>query len=353
MTVADPDARSSEIRVSPEIADRWRLASGLRRAERRQWLAPPGLESPTTKERIMKTMLVACALDGDLPEVAGEGFRFAERLGLSPVLVHVDSNPGVFVEDAAFLDPARLERMRADYAELAARDLRDVAAAVAPGKTVEIVVRTGKASDELCELAKEREAELVVVGGGRRARLRHFLYGRTALGVVRRTHAAVLTTNVLRARQPVHHVLFATDLEEGSERAESWAARLGGLFGARVTVLHVSQLGSDKLLPYAMTKDELTAIRARLAASLEEVCARVERASSQYTPGSATVSAQLHFARDPATAIAEFAAEDHVDLVVVGTHGRKTLERVLLGSVAEGVLHKSKVSVLTVKPGGA
>jgi nucleotide-binding universal stress UspA family protein len=52
---------------------------------------------------------------------------------------------------------------------------------------------------------------------------------------------------------------------------------------------------------------------------------------------------------DPATVIADTAGLQNCDLIVMGTHGRTGLRRLLMGSVAEQVLRKATVPVLTVK----
>jgi nucleotide-binding universal stress UspA family protein len=55
---------------------------------------------------------------------------------------------------------------------------------------------------------------------------------------------------------------------------------------------------------------------------------------------------------DPATAILRAARDNHCDLIVMGTHGRTGLRRLLMGSVAEQVVRKAPCLVLTVKAGG-
>ena len=52
----------------------------------------------------------------------------------------------------------------------------------------------------------------------------------------------------------------------------------------------------------------------------------------------------------PAAALAQLASDVEADLVIVGTHGRKGARRVLLGSVAEGVVRKAPCEVLVVRP---
>jgi nucleotide-binding universal stress UspA family protein len=53
---------------------------------------------------------------------------------------------------------------------------------------------------------------------------------------------------------------------------------------------------------------------------------------------------------DPATMILRAAEETHSDVIVMGTHGRTAVARLLLGSVAEAVLRKAPCPVLTAKP---
>ena len=52
---------------------------------------------------------------------------------------------------------------------------------------------------------------------------------------------------------------------------------------------------------------------------------------------------------EPADAIAHFVDEHDIDLIVMGTHGRTGVMRLLMGSVAEEVVRKAKCGVLTVK----
>ncbi len=53
---------------------------------------------------------------------------------------------------------------------------------------------------------------------------------------------------------------------------------------------------------------------------------------------------------DPAEEILKYIAAQKVDLVIMGTHGRKGLDRILFGSVATQVVQKSPAPVLTINP---
>ena len=53
---------------------------------------------------------------------------------------------------------------------------------------------------------------------------------------------------------------------------------------------------------------------------------------------------------DPAAEIIKSVESEDVDMVIMGTHGRKGLEHTIFGSVAENVVRKSPVPVMTVNP---
>jgi nucleotide-binding universal stress UspA family protein len=53
---------------------------------------------------------------------------------------------------------------------------------------------------------------------------------------------------------------------------------------------------------------------------------------------------------DPATEILKTIETEGMDMVIMGTHGRKGLEHIILGSVAENVVRKSPVPVMTINP---
>lgn len=137
--------------------------------------------------------------------------------------------------------------------------------------------------------------------------------------------------------QPTH-ILVPTDFDEGAEHAEEFAVSLAERLGARLTLLHVLRHPAyayaertapplDDLAPRA--QDALDAARARIARRV----ARVETALARGAPWEAIV---------------EQARARGAGLIVMGTHGRRGLPRLVLGSVAEKVLRTSTVPVVTV-----
>jgi nucleotide-binding universal stress UspA family protein len=135
-------------------------------------------------------------------------------------------------------------------------------------------------------------------------------------------------------------VLFATDFSPASETALAVATALARAGGAELIIAHVEQppvlLGSEEMMGslYEINSDRARQQLERILPDADDV-----RYRHELRVGS------------PAEELAELAQQEQADLLVVGTHGRTTLTRLLLGSIAEALVRKAPCPVLTVKPG--
>ena len=120
------------------------------------------------------------------------------------------------------------------------------------------------------------------------------------------------------------------------------AADLATKYGARLIVLHVVEtLGAANVtFGEVGTQLEPEGYRDRLAKDLRSVKPPV--------PPSVTVDYLLEEG-DPARGIERVAGQRQCDLIVMGTHGHRGLERLLMGSIAEHVVRTASCAVLTVK----
>ncbi len=126
-------------------------------------------------------------------------------------------------------------------------------------------------------------------------------------------------------------LLVGTDFSDGAGRALRFAADLAGRLGATLDVAHV--LESDAPTATAMAED-----RGALTAHLDAHLPVGTSAETTVLTGGAA-----------APALARHAAETEADLIVVGTHGRRGLGRLLLGSAAEELLRMAPCPVLTFR----
>lgn len=140
-------------------------------------------------------------------------------------------------------------------------------------------------------------------------------------------------------------LVVGTDFSVCAARALSYAVQIAGLAGARVHLVHVlmepvQALDVAAALPYPdnqVRKEWEEASRGKLA---REVKAAEKRG--------VTTTSEIRWGR-PSDTLVETAVRLKASMIVVGTHGRSALEKLLIGSTAERVLRLSPVPVLTVR----
>ena len=138
-------------------------------------------------------------------------------------------------------------------------------------------------------------------------------------------------------------ICCAVDFSEPSWIAMEYAADLASRLRAELTLVHV------RAPPPPAASDVLVSSRgvAEIEAHRAEETLEVWRSDAE-TRAALPVRARMLLG-DPALEIARFADEEGIDLVVLGTHGRSGLSRLLLGSVAERVLRHAPVPVLVIR----
>ena len=143
---------------------------------------------------------------------------------------------------------------------------------------------------------------------------------------------------------PIHRILVPTDFSEPAHAALKWATTLAKEFDSKLYLLHVVPE------PYAYPwGTELSSL------PLNEILTQSEEAARQRL-GELAVETGLPADRlaisavvgTPVDQVIALVKEEKIDLVVLGTHGRGPVGHLLLGSVAERVVRRSPVPVLTV-----
>ncbi|HEY9856574.1 MAG TPA: universal stress protein [Stenomitos sp.] len=139
-------------------------------------------------------------------------------------------------------------------------------------------------------------------------------------------------------------MLLATDGSEFSRLALEKAAEIGSATGSEVIVLAVSQLvnlGTVGPMVYAPESAFEVPTKEESEGILQE--------AGEYLTARGITHRTMRCIGQPAEAILHTAEEEHVDLIVMGSHGRTGLQRFLLGSVSNQVVSHSPVSVLVAR----
>ncbi len=139
-------------------------------------------------------------------------------------------------------------------------------------------------------------------------------------------------------------ILFATDFSENSEYAFDYALTLAREFDAKLIVIHVINEPVDLrgfYVPHISFEQLEKEIQEGAEKMMEKFCRTKIKEFTNYT--SCVVSGI------PYEEILKKADEDEVSLIVLGTQGRKGIDRVLFGSTASRVVRAAKCPVMTVR----
>jgi nucleotide-binding universal stress UspA family protein len=346
---------------------------------------------------LFRTILVAA----DFSEYSREAFRMACSLARPDetqiTVLHAVEPPMISELDVP-LPPTAGDR--AHHEALGGR-LRE---SYAPDRPLQVEYRTrdGFAAEGILRVGDEIDADLIVLGTHGRTGVGRLLAGSVAEAVLRRAHCPVLALRspphlaaMPEARElelpspgekpgteapsassapqgrefamrPIKTILHPTDFSGRSEAAFRVAGSLAREHGARLIVLHAAPMATvyggtfpgvptDPTVYQHALEERLRQIR--IPAPEAEVeprpkgagPAREERPQGRGTSRSEVLVEHRLREGDAAVEVLQVADDVGADLIVMGTHGRTGLDRVMMGSVAEAILRGSRCPVLVVK----
>jgi nucleotide-binding universal stress UspA family protein len=285
-------------------------------------------------------------MDGNPPSKAALEYTLTEFPEADVAVLHVIGivDTAGEAERASGDRRAQLERARAD-----AEDLFEEVDRRAAEAGVEVATETafGPPSRTIPEFAEDFDR--IVMGEHGQSGARQILLGSVAETVVRRSPVPVTVVRGDGHEGPDRRVLVPVDGSPLSRRALEYA--LSEHNPEAVTVLHVI----DPSEPAYSALEEVDVREEPLHGS-EEWYERAETAAEELladvrgevSAGDVDIETAVETG-DPPQVIADRAAAGGFDHIVMGSHGRRGLDRLLLGSVAETVVHRSPVTVTVVR----
>jgi nucleotide-binding universal stress UspA family protein len=204
----------------------------------------------------------------------------------------------------------------------------------------EIIVKAGDVRKELLAIVDEKEIGLVVMGSRGRSYFERLLLGSVTERMLRKLSVPILTVSHLDPEKeihepgvvPLHRILYATDLAEGSEPGLEFSIRLARGLDAHLTVVHAIH-----------SRDELGYSAEVKLQSAEKLNRLITLVSDGSVPISTVVVDGV-----PYDTINRVAKEDNADLIVINLQSKGSLERALLGTTAERVIRTAHVPVLSL-----
>jgi nucleotide-binding universal stress UspA family protein len=210
----------------------------------------------------------------------------------------------------------------------------------------------------ITEYAKEWGADFIFVGSHGRNAIARFLVGSVAQAVIRTAHCSVELVRPKRhAGAPTGRgirILLGTD---GSECATAAAKSVAGRpwpEGSEVRVISAVQLvipgseihaaSSAPIYPTSLLEDIWNEARSQAHDAVAQARQILESVGIKIAPGEGTPDG------DPRIVLTDLAKEWGADLVVLGSHGRRGMDRMLMGSVSESVALHAPCSVEVIRP---
>lgn len=198
-------------------------------------------------------------------------------------------------------------------------------------------------TEEIAATAEQESADLVVLGSHGHGALAAVLAGSTGREVAARVQAAVLLVHGRGPTAPIteivpsppRRILVPVDYSDAARQALQAALDLAPAEGGAVLVLHVRELVPAGQIPYIESADEAQRL--------------VDGLLQQAPVGAVRPDAQVAEPEvNPASTIAKVAEEWGADLIVLGSRRLTALAGLLLGSVAQGVLRRTRRPVLMI-----
>jgi nucleotide-binding universal stress UspA family protein len=195
----------------------------------------------------------------------------------------------------------------------------------------------GQPYARLVELAEEENCDLIIIGAKGLTSLKYSSMGSVARKVIGFTSKDVLVVPY-GARVDWQHILLATDLSANSEAAENRALELALTYESNLTIVSVLELPS-------CLYGEVGELGCCIAADRLGIVQNLQDRAASWGIAARTMIKQ----GESSTAIVAAAKDIGAEVIVMGSHGRSGLTRLLMGSITEKVIGAGICPVLVVK----
>lgn len=251
------------------------------------------------------------------------------------------------------LTAAEMRSLLDEYLETLGNQIRESAC-------VEVTrsVLSGPVTMSLEAHAKEKDPELIVMSTHGRGAVSRAWLGSVADHVTRHVSMPVLLVRPdedpgevqFEGSPPFEHVLVPLDGSDRAEASLAWSTRIALAHKSKLTVLSVVPPPPVLTSPYlpdviAESKEGLEKGQREAEQYLNDIAVRLEKEG-------VSIGTVVRVGIAPASGINRYALDHGVDLIVISTHGRGGLPRLLLGSVADKVVRGATAPVLVTRPRG-
>jgi len=142
----------------------------------------------------------------------------------------------------------------------------------------------------------------------------------------------------------IKKILCAVDFSDYSPAVAEYANQIGGCVGAQITVLYVAP-SLSQYVGFHVPPSSIESFVGEIVTGAEDTMNEFVKDNFKDLNVEGKVVTGY-----PAEEILAHAEAEKADMIIMGTHGRKGIDRILFGSVAEKIVKASKAPVLTIRP---
>jgi nucleotide-binding universal stress UspA family protein len=306
--------------------------------------APPLFVLPrrTLEERMYERILIPTDGSDHAIRAAEHAMALARAFDATVrVIGVVDIQGAAGPFDAGGVDDAFVENQKSQ-----AREAIEAVEALTDQR-VDAAVLEGTPATAIVDDAAEFDADLIVMGTHGRTGVHRYVVGSVTERVVRLADAPVLTARAgveLGPAGDCDDVLIPTDGSDLATVAVDHGIAIAEQFDARVHAVSIVDVGDlAARVEYTPPAEALERVRDERTDATEAIADR-----ARATGLDARTEVREGF---PAEDLIEYAGEEGIDLLAMGTHGRTGLNRFLLGSTTERIIRHAEAPVLAVNAG--
>lgn len=203
----------------------------------------------------------------------------------------------------------------------------------------------GRSATAIVTYSIERAVDAIVMGSRGLGGIPHLLLGSTAEGVLRAATVPVFVVHANSHIGKLKTIAVAVDDSEPADAATAFATELAVHGSGRMAFINVidSAVLHEQIAAFGGYADALQSEWEAEAKALVDIAARNAKAA-----GITEAQGIVAFG-SPGEELLARAKAHHADLIAIGTHGRRGLRRLMMGSVAEAVVRKSYVPVVVIR----
>lgn len=214
----------------------------------------------------------------------------------------------------------------------------------------QFIFKEGDAAEIIINMSKKLGVDLVVVGTHNKKIFETFFLGSVSYKVSRLSKCSVMIVSskyhIHNVREKEVNILFAVDGSDFSKKAAKRLPELIDVKRTKINILNVT-VPPQKVIPAeAYIYTDISRIIEEARQVSNELIDNIAEIIKKYNP---TEIKKTSLIGEPAEKIVDFAEKNAIDLIVMGTHGKKDLSSFFLGSISTKVSEKSEIPLLLIK----